>query len=60
MSMMHAGAGDLDMWSGICAELKLGQRRKGEQQQRSRQQVECGLPECGCKNARASIDNHDR
>jgi hypothetical protein len=37
MSMMHAGAGDLDMWSGICAELKLGQRRKGEQQQRSRQ-----------------------
>jgi hypothetical protein len=30
MGMVRAGARDFDMWPGICAELKLGQRRKGE------------------------------
>jgi hypothetical protein len=59
MGMVHAGARDLDMWSGICAELKLCQRRKGKQQQRSRQQVQCGPPEWRW-NAEALLDDHDR
>jgi hypothetical protein len=60
MGMVRAGARDLDMWPGICPELKLGQRRKGEQQQRSRQHIQCGPPECGWKNAGALLDDHDR